>query len=95
MTAASSQRIIKAGHAISMRESYLGLWDALRKIRAPHGSRCPGAWAGMNVCINEGLGVVVLTSQEKWDQMKAICVHWLEVLRWGETELEYNKLLSD
>jgi hypothetical protein len=47
------------------------------------------------VCIKEGLGVVALMSQEKWDQMKAIRVHWLEVLRRGETELEYKKLLSD
>jgi hypothetical protein len=95
VTAASSQCIIKAGHAISTQESYLGLHDALCKIRAPHGLQCPGAWAGTNMCIKEGLGVVVLMSQEKWDQMKAICVHWLEVLRQDEKNLEYKKLLSD
>ncbi len=95
MTAANSQCIIEAGHAISMQESYIGLQDALCKIRAPHGLQCPGAWAGTDVCIKGGLWVVVLTSQEKWDQMKAICVHWLEVLGRGETELEYKKLLSD
>jgi hypothetical protein len=42
VTASSSARIVEAGHAISTMESYLGLQDALRKIRAPHGTRCPG-----------------------------------------------------
>ncbi len=66
VTAPSSQCIIKAGHAISTRKSYLGLQDALCKIRAPHGSCCPGAWAGSNVCVEAEMGVMVLTSQEKW-----------------------------
>jgi hypothetical protein len=37
----------------------------------------------------------VLTSQEKWDWLKAICTHWLEVLNKGGTKLDYKKLLSD
>jgi hypothetical protein len=95
VAAANSQHIIKGGHAISTHKSYLGLQDTQHKIRAYHGSRCPGAWAGTNVCIEEGVGVVVLTSQEKWDQLKAICAHWLDVLQQGKTELDYKKLLLD
>jgi hypothetical protein len=34
VAAASSQHIIEVGHAISTRKSYLGIQDALRKIRA-------------------------------------------------------------
>jgi hypothetical protein len=39
VAAFSSQRIIKAGHAISTGKSYLGLMDALHKVRASHGLR--------------------------------------------------------
>jgi hypothetical protein len=86
---------MEAGHTISTRESYLGLQDALRKVRAPRGLKRPGAWAGTNVCIEEGLGVVVLTSQEKWDQLKSICSFWLEIIDQGVKELGYKCLLSD
>ncbi len=58
------KKVMETGHTIRTMESYLGLQDALRKVHAPHGSKCPGAWAGTNVCIKEELGVVVLTSQE-------------------------------
>ena len=37
----------------------------------------------------------MLISQEKWDWLKAICKYWLEVLKRGETALDYKKLLSD
>jgi hypothetical protein len=95
VTASSSARVVKAGHAISTKESYLGIQDALQKIQSPHRTRCPGAWAGSNVCIDEEIGVMVLTSQEKWDRLKSICAHWLSVIRWGESNLEYKRLLSD
>jgi hypothetical protein len=45
VTGHGSQWAKEAGHAISSRESYLGLQDALRKVRATEGSRTLGAWA--------------------------------------------------
>ncbi len=80
---------------MSTREAFLGLQDALRKIRHFLGTTDPGAWAGVVVFIDSVLGVVVLISQEKWDCLKAICKYWLEVLKRGETALDYKKLLSD
>jgi len=59
------QQVREAGHAISSRQSYLGIQHALQKLRSPGGTRRPGAWAGVNVCVEEDRGVVVLTSQEK------------------------------
>ncbi len=47
------------------------------------------------MCIEEGLRVVILTSQEKWDQMKSICFFWLEIINQGVKELDYKRLLSD
>jgi hypothetical protein len=47
------------------------------------------------VCIKEGLGVVVLTSQEKRDQLKSICSFWLKIINRGVKELGYKHLLSD
>jgi hypothetical protein len=47
------------------------------------------------MCIEEGLRVVVLTSQEKWDQLKSICSFWLEIINQGVKELDYKHLLSD
>ena len=49
--------------------------DALQKLRAAEGTKYPGAWAGAVVFNDEEEGVVVLTSQEKWDQLKRICQH--------------------
>ena len=50
-------------------------------------------WA--SVCIKEGFGVVVLTSQEKWDCTKSICKHWLDLLNQGKMELNFKQLRSD
>ena len=66
---------------MSTREAFLGLQDALRKIRHFLGTTDPGAWAGVVVFIDSVLGVVVLISKEKWDRLKAICEYWLEVLK--------------
>ncbi len=66
---------------MSTREAFLGLQDALRKIRHFLGTTDPGAWARVVVFIDSVLGVVVLISQEKWDRLKAICEYWLEVLK--------------
>ncbi len=45
---------------MSTREAFLGLQDALRKIRHFRGTTDPGAWAGVVVFIDKVLGVVVL-----------------------------------
>jgi hypothetical protein len=67
------EQVVVAGHAISLRKSYLGIQDALRKLQAPGRSRRPGAWAGAFVINKEDVGIVALTSQEKWDRMKNCC----------------------
>ena len=95
LVGSGSHRTKKAGHASSTRESYLGIQDALRKWRSAGGTRSPGAWAGAVVHIDEEHGVMVLTSQEKWDRMKAICKYWLDILKTGEKTLEFKKLQSD
>jgi hypothetical protein len=88
-------RVIEGGHTISTRESWLGIQDALRKLRCWGGTRRQGAWAGALVCIEEGFGVVVPTSQEKWDCMKSICKHWLDLLNQGKMELNFKQLRLD
>jgi hypothetical protein len=49
----------------------------------------------VNLCMEVERGVVVLTSQEKWDCMKAICEHWRNLLEQGETNLDFKQLQSD
>jgi hypothetical protein len=95
LTGKGRERILEAGHALSTRESYLGLQDALRKFRYPKGSKQPGAWAGVNVEVGKDGSVVVMTSQEKWDRLKAVCSYWLGELRAGRTQLDFKKLQSD
>ena len=94
ITGQGSQQVREAGHAISSWQSYLGIQDALRKLRSPDGTQRPGAWAGVNVCVDEDRGVVVLTSQEKWDRMKTMCEHWRDLLRIGD-DLDFKRLRSD
>jgi hypothetical protein len=89
----SEERAREAGHTLSSRESYLGLQDALRKLRPV--TRQPGAWAGVVVHNDPALGIVVLTSQDKWDRTKAICRHWLDKLLDGQKELPFKQLESD
>ena len=67
----------------------------MRKLRAPEGTKYPGAWAGAVVFNNEEEGIVVLTSQEKWDQLKRICHHWLTQLDNANTTLDHKTLRSD
>jgi hypothetical protein len=67
-------QVREAGHGISSRQSYLGIQDALRKLSLVDGMQRPGTWTRVNVCVEEEQGVVVLTTQEKWDRMKVICV---------------------
>jgi len=96
LAGSGSDEVKEAGHAASTRESYLGLQDALRKWRSAGGTRTPGAWAGVLVVhIDKKKGILVLTSQEKWDHMKSICRHWLELLEAGETTLDFKQLQSD
>ena len=95
ITGEGEERVEEAGHALSTRESYLGLQDALRKVRHPKGSKRPGAWAGVNVVIEDDGSVAVMTSQEKWDRLKAICTHWLGEINAGRLQLDFKKLQSD
>ena len=78
---------------MSTRESYLGLHDALQKLRPA--TKQLGAWAGVVVHNDPTLGIVVLTSQDKWDRTKAICTHWLGVLLEGRVEVPFKQLESD
>ncbi len=88
-------RVIEAGHAISTREAWLGIQDTLRKIRAEGGTQRPGSWAGLSVCVEKDIGVVVLTSQEKWNHLKTICQHWLDLIKDGENMLDFKQLRLD
>jgi hypothetical protein len=94
LAAEGQKRIAELGHTISTPEAYVGIQDALRKLRSAGGTRRPGAWAGAAVYIEDD-GVVVLTSQEKWDCMKNICKHWLELINNGHIELDFKRLRSD
>ena len=95
VNAGSPKRVKEAGHAISTRESYLGIQDALRKIRHFLGSRFAGAWAGVVVVNDEEKGLVQLLSQEKWDKMRRIVDKWLKRLEEGVRELDHSELMSD
>ena len=44
---------------------------------------------------DEDQGIVVLTSQDKWDQLKHICQHWLTQLENNNIELDHKSLWSD
>ncbi len=94
ITIQGRERVIAAGHAISSIESYLGLQDTLRKLQSAGGTCQLGTWAGVSVFNKENVGVVILTSQEKWDRLKSVCWHWFDIVRSGET-LDYKKSLSD
>ena len=94
LAAEGRKRIAQLGHTISTREAYVGMQDALRKLRSAGGTRRPGAWAGAAVYIEDD-GVVVLTSQDKWDRMKVICLHWLGLINKGHTSLDFKRLRSD
>ena len=45
--------------------------------------------------IDEKLGIVVLTSHEKWDRLQLTCAKWLAKLDTGELELDHTELRSD
>lgn len=94
LAGANQERVREGGHAMSTRESYLGIQDALRKWRAAGGSKTPGASAGV-VVHTDAEGVMVLTSQDKWDKLKSICRHWKDVLDGGEVLLDHRRLLLD
>ena len=95
LTAQGPERVKELGHTVSTKQAYLGIQDALRKLRAAGGTKRPGAWAGSSVCVEDDKGLVVLTSQEKWDRLKTICRHWLECITRGETMLDFKRLRSD
>ena len=91
LVGAGRGRVVDAGHTLSSRESYMGIQDALRKLREG-GS---GAWAGAVVHITDEHGVIVLTSQDKWDRLKGIIAKWIARLEAGEEMLPHSEMLSD
>ena len=95
LAAQGGKQVRELGHTVSTKQAYLGIQDALRKLRAAGGTKRPGAWAGSSVCVEEDKGVVVLTSQEKWNRLKSICQYWLDQLNRGDIMLEYKRLRSD
>jgi len=95
LAAQGLKQVRELGHAVSTKQAYLGIQDALRKLRAAGGTNRPGAWAGSSVCVEDNKGVVVLTSQEKWNRLKSICQYWLDHFDRGDIMLEFKKLRSD
>ena len=53
LAAASSKCMTEAGHTLSSCEAYLGIQNALRKLRAAGGTIYHGAWAGAVVFNDE------------------------------------------
>ena len=47
------------------------------------------------VFVDKELGIVVLTSQEKWDRLKLICKKWLIRVEAGKLDLNHTELRSD
>ena len=85
----------KACHATTRRVAswinYLGQQDAPRKRRFP--SQTPGAWAGAICVSNEGEGLFVSCSQEKWEKGKAIVEKWHKaVVKEGSSRLNRKEL---
>jgi hypothetical protein len=95
MTFRSQDKDISKSGKLATPSIFFGNQDALRKLRLADGTRWPGAWAEVNVCVEEEWGAVVLTSQEKWDHIKIICEHWRSLLERGETNLDFKHLRSD
>ncbi len=83
VTGEGVERIVDVGHVLGSHKSYLGL------------QKQPGAWAGACVVVEEEIRVAILVLQEKWDIMKEICGHWLQILRSGSTALDYKQLQSN
>jgi hypothetical protein len=92
ITGQGRKRVMEAGHTISTRESWVGIQDALHKLRCSGGTRTPGAWAGASVCIDDDLGVVVSHPKKKWDWLKSICKFWLDLPNQGVSQLEHDQL---
>ena len=61
---------VRSTHVVASRVNYLGQQDAPRKRRKI--SQTPGAWSGAMIVVEEGDGLYVTCSQEKWDKTRAI-----------------------
>lgn len=83
----------EAGHRLGYIQAYLGIQDSARKMRPC--SQLSGQWAGTVVHIVSGVGVCVLTSDQKWKRLKDILAKWLERLERGDTQLDHKELQSD
>jgi len=83
----------KAGHRLGYIQSYLGIQNAVRKLREC--TQTAGSWVGSVVHILPEYGVCVLTSPEKWNKLRNILRKWLDRIESGEEELDHKELLSD
>ncbi len=53
LAAQGPERVKELGHTVSTKQAYLGIQDALRKLRAAGGTKRPGAWAGSSLCVED------------------------------------------
>ena len=94
MTGPDEELTWQASHALASKQSYLGIQDAGRKARPS--SQTPGTWAGAIVHVLPLLGVCVLTSAKKWDNMKGILEKWWkQVAGSNRSKLSHKELLLD
>ena len=81
--------MIKGLLGLSTLEAYLGINNALREFQGDGGTRYPGALAGVVVLNDVEKGLVILTSQDKWDQRKGIITKWLERVEVGDESVDH------
>jgi hypothetical protein len=93
LTGVTEELTWQAGHTLGAKQAYLGIQDAARKVGEC--SQQPRAWAGAVVYVVPGIGVCVLTSEEKWDKLKVIIEKWLSLVEAGATMLNHKELLTD
>jgi hypothetical protein len=93
LTGATEELTWQAGHTLGAKQAYLGIQDAARKVGEC--SQQPRAWAGAVVHVVPGIGVCVLTSEEKWNKLKVIIEKWLSLVEAGATMLNHKELLTD
>ncbi len=83
----------QASHALTSKQSYLGIQDAARKAHLC--SQTTGAWVGAIMHVLDKLGVCVLTSKEKWMKMQEILEKWRMALMTLASKLSHKELLLD
>ena len=77
----SKAACIRSTHVVASRVNYFSQQDAPRKRRKI--SQTPGAWSGTMVLVEEGDGLYVTCSQDKWDKTRAIIARIFRNIRGG------------